>query len=145
MTNTKGRGMKQTALTHGVDVITEVIRPAAIVPEAAARAILTGMATNSVHTGGCWLADPSCWARYDYPWPAPDDRGQSHLLGTIQVAYGTPTKYEITIYQVTITQYGAATGLTVAALCDEALGFGELTLAGCPRATLVAPPKPFRF
>ena len=60
-------------------------------------------------------------------------------------AYGTPTKYEITIYQVTITQYGAATGMTVASLCDEALSFGELTLAQCPRATLAPPPKPFRF
>ena len=137
--------MEQPALTYGVDVITEVIRPAAIVPEAAARAILSGMASNSVHNNGCWRGEPSCWTRYDSPWPTPGARGPAHVLGTIHVAYGTPTKYEITIYQVTITQYGAAAGLTVASLCDEALGFGELTLAACPRATLVAPPKPFRF
>ncbi len=62
-----------------------------------------------------------------------------------QVAYGTPTKYEITIYQVTITQAGQDAGYMVASLCDEALGFGDLTLAQCPRATLAAPPKPFRF
>jgi hypothetical protein len=132
-------------LAHGSDVITEVIRPAAIVPENAARAILGEMSHRSVHNDGTWLAEPSCWTRYDLPWPAPGEPGRSHRLGTIQVAYGTPTKYEITIYQVTITQYGAATGMTVASLCDEALSFGELTLAQCPRATLAPPPKPFRF
>jgi hypothetical protein len=33
----------------------------------------------------------------------------------------------------------------VESLCDEALAFGGLDLATCPRATLQAPPKPFRF
>ena len=137
--------MEQPALAAVPDVITEVIRPAAIVPEGAARAILSGMTHNSVHTGGCWLAEPSCWIRYSAPWTSPGDPGPSLRLGTIQVAYGTPTKYEITIYQVTITQFGAELGMTVASLCDEALSFGDLTLAVCPRATLAAPPKPFRF
>jgi len=126
-------------------MITEVIRPAAIVPEAAAHAILSGMASGSVYSGGLWLAEPSRWTRYDRPWVAPGEPGGTHRLGTIQVAYGTPTKYEITIYQVTVTQFGADLGMTVASLCDEALGFGDLTLAVCPRATLTAPPKPFRF
>jgi len=36
-------------------------------------------------------------------------------------------------------------GWTVESLCDEALGFGGLTLATCPRADLKPPPKPFRF
>jgi hypothetical protein len=126
-------------------MITEIIRPAAIVPEAAARAILTAMARNSVHTGGVWLAEPSRWARYDRAWRAPGDPGHTHRLGTIQVAYGTPTKYEITIFQVTVTQIGADAGFSVQSLCDEALAFGELTLANCPRATLSSPPKPFRF
>ena len=137
--------MEQPAIAHGTDVVTEVIRPAAIIPENAARAILSGMTRNSVYNDGCWLAEPSCWTRYDFPWDAPGDRGQTHRLGTIQVAYGTPTKYEITIYQVTITQYGTERGVTVQSLCDEALSFGDLSLAECPRASLAPPPKPFRF
>jgi hypothetical protein len=137
--------MKQPALAPVTDVITEVIRPAAIVPEGAARAILNGMTHSSVHNNGCWLAEPSCWIRYSGPWSSPTEPGPAHRLGTIQVAYGTPTKYEITIYQVTITQSGAELGMTVASLCDEALSFGDLTLAVCPRATLATPPKPFRF
>jgi hypothetical protein len=126
-------------------VISEVIRPAAIVPEEAARTILVELSLNSVHSGGVWRAEPSRWNRYDRPWPRTDDPGDACLLGSIQVAYGTPTKYEITIYRVSITRLGADLGFTVAGLTDEALGYGELTLAQCPRAAVQPPPKPFRF
>jgi hypothetical protein len=132
------------AEVQGLDAITEVIRPAAIVPEKAARDILTGMAGSSVYTGGLWLAEPSRWVRYDRPWNGPGDRGDAQRLGTLKVAYGTPTKYEITIYQVTITGAGQQAGFSVQALSDEALRFGSLTLDACPRAALIAPPKPFR-
>ena len=126
-------------------VITEVIRPAAIVPEESARAILVELSLNSVYAGGRWLGEPSRWSRYDRPWLSPTDAGEAGLLGTIHVAYGTPTKYEITIYRVTVTRFGTAQGWTVSTLCDETLNFGNLDLASCPRATLGAPPKPFRF
>jgi hypothetical protein len=125
--------------------VTEVIRPAAVVPEEAARAILVELSLNSVQAGGVWLSQPSRWERYDVPWPHDGTPGPALPVGSIQVAYGTPTKYEITIYRVTITRRGSELGWTVAALCDEALGFGDLTLAQCPRAQLTAPPKPFRF
>jgi hypothetical protein len=125
-------------------MVTEVIRPAAIIPEAAARAILTGMAVSSVYTDGVWLAEPSRWIRYDQPWTEPLEQGRTNRLGIIRVAYGTPTKYEITIFQVAVTPAGLAAGLDPLSLADEALEFGGLTLADCPRAQLVAPPKPFR-
>ena len=127
------------------NVVSEVIRPAAIVPEEAARAILVELSLNSVHSGGLWRAEPSRWNRYDRPWGSTQDPGESCLLGSIQVAYGTPTKYEITIYRVSITRRGAELGLTVQGLTDEALGHGDLSLAECPRAHVLAPPKPFRF
>jgi hypothetical protein len=126
-------------------VITEVIRPAAVVPEEAARAILGELGLRDVHAGGRWLSDPSRWARYDSPWQREGDPGHAELLGTIQVAYGTPTRYEITLYRATVTRIGADRGWTVVSLCDEALGFGGLDLATCPRASLTAPPKPFRY
>jgi hypothetical protein len=126
-------------------VITEVIRPAAIVPDESARAILVELSLNSVHAGGRWLGEPSRWSRYDRPWLSPTDAGEAGLLGTIHVAYGTPTKYEITIFRVTVTRLGSYFGFSVASLSDEALGFGGLNLAQCPRAALTAPPKPFRF
>ena len=126
-------------------VVTEVIRPAAIVPEEAARAVLVELTLRDVHNGGDWMADPARWSRYDGPWAGPEDPGSSQLIGTLQVAYGTPTKYEITVYRATITRFGTEQGWTVSSLCDEALGFGGLDLSTCPRASLTAPPKPFHF
>jgi hypothetical protein len=122
--------------------VTEVIRPAAIVPEEAARHILQELALHDARADGLWLAEPTVWRRYDRPL---DSDEPAELIGSLQVAYGTPTRYEITIYRVTVTRFGTERGWTVASLCDEALQFGGLTLALCPRAELAAPPKPFRF
>jgi hypothetical protein len=121
-----------------VGSVSEVIRPSAIIPEDAARAVLVELSVRDVRSGGVWLADPSIWRRYDGP-------AEKNLIGSIQVAYGTPTRYEITIFRATVTQFGTQRGWTVTSLCDEALQFGGLSLANCPRATLAAPPKPFRF
>jgi hypothetical protein len=44
-----------------------------------------------------------------------------------------------------VTKFGNDQGWTVDSICDEALDFGGLDLASCPRAILSAPPKPFRF
>jgi hypothetical protein len=120
--------------------VTEVIRPAAIIPEESARKILMELSFRDVRTGGHWLAEPSVWRRFERTAVAPED---CQLLGSIQVAYGTPTRYDITVYRVTITTHGQQTGWSVASLCDEALGFGGLTLAECPRASLRPPPRPF--
>ena len=132
-------------VTYDEGFITQVIRPAAIVPEEAANMILVELSLNTVRSGGLWLSEPSRWMRYDSPWAGPTDAGTSELLGAIQVAYGIPTRYEITIYRVVITKAGHDHGLTVETLCDEALALGDLSLAACPRAHLPAPPRPFRF
>lgn len=148
-----GRAMKEYVddvrellLTEAYDegVVTEVIRPAAVLPEASARAVLVEMALRDVRAGGVWHAQPTLWRRYDRGWSAAAEVGAAVLLGSMQIAYGTPTRYEITVYRATVTREGSAAGWTVESLCDEALGFGGLTLASCPRATLAAPPPPFR-
>ena len=127
-------------------VVTEVIRPAAVLPEDAARSVLMEMAIRDVRAGGCWLAEPTLWRRYDVNWDGPDGGpGDAHLIGTIQVAYGVPTRYEITIFRATITTFGTQRNWTVESLCNEALGYGRLSLATCPRADLRPAPKPFRF
>jgi hypothetical protein len=139
-------GRDPTREVGGDGSVTEVIRPAAVVPEEAARTILIELSLRDFRSGGLWLANPSSWHRYDRPFgdpPAPG--GEPRLIGTIQIAHGTPTKYEITIFRVSVTSYGSQQGWSVQSLSDEALGFGDLTLADCPRANLDAPPKPFRF
>jgi hypothetical protein len=125
--------------------VTEVIRPAAILPEAAARAVLVELAMRDVRHEGLWTSSPTLWQRYDKSWDSSDEPGSSELIGSLHVAYGTPTRYAITVYRATITQHGAALGWSVESLCDEALGYGGYTLSECPRAELAAPPKPFRF
>jgi hypothetical protein len=127
------------------EVVSQVIRPAAIVPEEAASAILVELSLNSAGGGGMWVAQPSRWNRYDSPWRSATDPGTSELIGSIQVAYGTPTRYELTIYRVTITRRGQELGWTVESLTDEALAFGDLSLSQCPRAPLTPPPPPMRF
>lgn len=126
--------------------VTEVIRPAAVLPEAAARAVLMELSVRDARLGGCWRAEPHLWRRYDRPFDAPDGGpGNAALVGTMQVAYATPTRYEITIFRATVTKLGGELGWTVTSLCDEALAYGGLSLASCPRADLAPPPKPFRL
>jgi hypothetical protein len=135
-------------LTEAYDdgVVTEVIRPAAVIPEDSTRRILMELALHDVRIGGQWWSEPATWQRYDKPWDGSEGGpGAAVLLGTIQIAYGVPTRYEITIFRATITRVGGEHGLTVNTLCDEALEFGGLTLATCPRADLKPPPQPFRF
>ncbi|PPK95402.1 hypothetical protein CLV92_106225 [Kineococcus xinjiangensis] len=137
------RGDSGPAETAGE--ISEVIRPAAIVPEEAARAILVELALRDVQNGGVWRAQPSLWSRYDRPWNGPDNPAGAELIGRLHVAYGTPTKYEITVYRVTVTHFGSELGWSVESLADEALGHGDLRLQDCPRAVLASPPPPFRY
>ena len=124
----------------GEGAVTQVIRPAAIVPEDASRRIMMELALRDVRDGGHWLTEPNVWRRFDRPYGQDVDPG---LVGSIQVAYGTPTRYEITLYRVTVTNLGATMGWTVQTLCDEALELGGMTLAECPRAELTPPPRPF--
>jgi hypothetical protein len=134
-------------LTEAYDdgVVTEVIRPAAIVPEDSARRVMMELALHDVRMGGQWWSEPTLWKRFDKPWDGADGgAGSAELLGTMQIAYGVPTRYEITIFRATITRIGGQHGLTVNSLCDEALSFGSLTLATCPRADMSPPPPVFR-
>ena len=127
-------------------VVSEVIRPAAVIPEQSARQILMQLAMQDARVGGVWDAEPSVWRRYDKPWDGANDTpGSAELIGSIQIAYGVPTRYEITIFRATVTRLGSGMGMTVNDLCDEALHAGGLTLATCPRADLKPPPPPFRF
>ena len=100
---------------------------------------------RSPASGGVWTTTTRQWNRYQAP--GVDELGNptAPLVGRMEVAYGTPTRYEITIYRATLTSIGTAAGWTVESLCDEPLSFGGLRLATCPRASLRPPPKPFRF
>ena len=127
-------------------VVTEVIRPAAILREDVGRRVLVELALHNVRMGGLWWSEPTNWRRYGSPWDGADDGpGSAQLLGTMQIAYGVPTRFDITIFRATITRTGQHHGWTVNGLCNEALAFGGLSLSTCPRADLSPPPKAFRL
>jgi hypothetical protein len=124
---------------------TEVIRPAAVLMETAARKILAGLAEDDVRDGGHWLTSPGVWERYDRPWPKPSrEPGASIHLGTVRSIYDSPQRYSVTIFRASITAEGLDQGWTVDSLCDDALKHAGLALADCPRATFLPPPLPFR-
>jgi hypothetical protein len=126
--------------------LSEVIRPAAILDEEAARQVLSELALRDARAQGVWLAEPGTWRRYDHSWNGVDGSpGTAAVVGTIQVIYGSPTRHEITIYRATVTGPAAAAGWTVTSLCDDALRFAELSLDCCPRASFSPPPRPLRF
>ncbi len=127
------------------DSVTEVIRPAAVLSENAARSILFELTMRDARAGGTWIAQPTSWLLYDAPWPDATGPGEALLLGSLHVTYGTPTRYEITVFRATVTAYGARAGWDVVRLCDTAFAYAGLTLARCPRAQLTAPPKAFRL
>ena len=125
---------------------TTVIRPSAVLAEKAARVVIAELERRDVSKGGVWNATPGLWQRYDQPWDGPlNGPGGAKLVGSIAAVYGTPGKYDITIYRVTTTDHGRASGWNVEKLCDDALQHAGLTLATCPRAGLAAPPTPDPF
>jgi hypothetical protein len=124
-----------------------VIRPAAVLPEHAARLILPALERHSVSAGGVWLTTATLWQRYTRPWDGPlGSHGTSELVGSIAIVYGTPTRSSITVYRAAVTEIGVAAGWTTDSLCDEAFSYAGLTLANCPRAALATPPArdPFK-
>ncbi|MGB8652463.1 MAG: hypothetical protein WCD35_17585 [Mycobacteriales bacterium] len=126
--------------------LTTVIRPSAVLAEVVARQVVRELESRDVSKGGVWSANTGLWQRYDHAWDGPGGmRGTAQLVGTIGAVYGTPSKYDITIYRVTVTEYGLTKGWTVDRICDDALQYADLTLASCPRTSLTsAAPDPFR-
>ncbi len=61
--------------------LSEVIRPAAIVPEHAARLVLVELARRDLSNGGEWKSEPQLWSRYDGPAGDGGERGPE-LMGT---------------------------------------------------------------
>ncbi len=130
-------------LNQQVSATDRVIRPAAVLPERAAREIMRWLADHDVTRGGCWAHDVSYIKRFSGPFDGVAGmRGSAVLLGSLHITWD---RYSVTIYRVNLTDEGVARGLTVDGLCDEVLRVAGLSLATCPRADLVAAPLPDPF
>ncbi len=102
--------------------------------------MLVELAHDDVRAGGFWATSPTLWERYDRPF-AGQGPGSAALLGSLQVAYGTPTRYAVSIFGAQVTGLGQEHGWTVETLCDDALAYGGYSLATCPRADLRPQPR----
>lgn len=121
----------------------QVIRPAAVVPERAARAIMQWLRDHDVTDGGCWLHDISCVQRFSRPFDGlAGMRGTAVLLGSIHMVWD---RWNATIFRANVTEPGVRAGLTVTSLCDQLLSVAGLSLETCPRADLVDAPVPDPF
>jgi len=123
----------------------EVIRPAAVLSDSHARLILAGLAADDVQAGGHWWTRVGVWRRYAGPWsPGADGPGSVIQLGTVSCVYDSPSRYSVTVFRVSLTIFGLHQEWTTQLLCDEAFAYAGLTLASCPRATLMPVPPPLR-
>lgn len=123
---------------------TTVIRPSAVLTANAARLVVSALESQDVGLGGVWNATPGLWQRYDQPWKGSMPAG-AKLVGSIAAVYGEPSRYDITIFRVTVTAHGLEVGWSVEDLTDDALQYAGLTLATCPRVGLASPPVPDPF
>src|SRR4051812_49477720 len=111
------------AAYSGAGELTKVIRPAAVVPEASAAAIIKQLSMRDVSRGGVWNVSATLWQRYSGAWDGiGGTTGSAVLIGSIPGAYETPVRNHHTIYPVQITESRPDSGWTVEAFCDEAPG-----------------------
>ena len=137
----------ETFITELYDptTVTEQIHPAAVLAEEPGHVVIMGLSAIDVRHNGVWDVSTGSWTRYDQPWLSAHDPGDSVAVGAVHVTYGVPSRYDITLYRVSITAHGAELGWTVPGLVDEVLRPAYLTLDTIPRAALKEAPRPFRF
>lgn len=123
-----------------------VLRPSAVLPAWVAAEVISSLEARDVALGGVWSASVGLWQRYDRPWDGRwGAKGRAQVVGSVGAVYGTPTRYDITIYRVQLTEHGRAEGWTHDALVDDALLPARVSLAELPRTPVTAPPEPLRL
>ena len=110
----------ETFITELYDptTVTEQIHPAAVLAEEPGHVVIMGLSAIDVRHNGVWDTSTGSWTRYDRPWISAADPGDAVAVGAVHVTYGVPSRYDITLYRVSITAHGAELGWTVPALVD---------------------------
>jgi hypothetical protein len=148
-TNPVHRSFRLTRPGTGGAVASQV-RPALVLPDKQARALLAVAEREDVSRGGCFSAGPAGVQIWSQPWDGLlGTHGRSEHWGSVDWCYDTPTRHYITVYRVMVTARGAAAGQTTEGLLTRVLGLAGATLDG--EAVLeaaggpVPPPRdPFR-
>ena len=122
------------------------VRPAIVLPDRDARALLAAAGDADVSRGGCFSAGPAGVQVWSGPWNGLLGRhGSSEHLGSVDWSYDTPTRHYITVYRVMVTARGHAAGETAASLLERVLDLAGVTAPRDALALPVPPPRdPFR-
>ena len=139
------RSFRLTRPTSAASVATQV-RPAIVLPDRGARALLAAAEREDVSRGGCFSAGPAGVQVWSGPWNGLLGRhGTAEHLGSVDWSYDTPTRHYITVYRVMVTTAGHAAGQTPQTLLDLVLGLAGVQTPPDALALPVPPPRdPFR-
>lgn len=121
------------------------VRPALVLAERQARALLEAAAANDATKGGLFSTTPACIQVWDRPWDSATSSGAAVHLGSVDWSYDTPVKHYVTIYRAMVTDAGNAAGETTLSVLGRVLALTGIPLDGA-RVTMAAPPArdPFR-
>jgi hypothetical protein len=129
-----------------VPALTSQVRPALVLPEQQARALLDAASREDVSQTGCFAAGPAGIQVWSGPFDGPGGvRGSAVHLGSIDWTYDTPAKHWALIYRAMVTHEGVARGESTTTVLARVLALTGLSVEG-DRVTLPAPPlrDPFR-
>ncbi len=122
------------------------VRPAIVLPDREARALLLAAEGADVSRGGCFSAGPAGVQVWSGPWDGPiGSHGSAEHLGSVDWSYDTPTRHYITVYRVLVTSKGISAGLTPPRVLQQVLDLAGVVAS--PDALAMAdPPRrdPFR-
>jgi hypothetical protein len=139
-------GLRLNNEAVAVPALTSQVRPALVLPELQARALLDAAAREDVAGEGCFSAGPAGIQLWSGPFDGPDGRhGTAIHLGSVDWTYDTPAKHWALIYRAMVTQDGIEKGETTLTVLTRVLGLTGLSIEG-DRVQLPTPPvrDPFR-
>src|SRR3954453_23810474 len=129
-----------------VPAMTSQVRPALVLPERQARALLDAAAREDVGRGGCFAAGPAGIQVWSGPFDGEGgSKGTAMHLGSIDWTYDTPAKHWAMIYRAMVTHEGVERGETTTTVLARGLALPGLPIEG-DRVALPSPPvrDPFR-
>jgi hypothetical protein len=129
-----------------VPALTSQVRPALVLPELQARALLDAASHQDVSASGRFSGGPAGIQLWSGPFDGADgQKGTAVHLGSIDWTYDTPAKHWALIYRAMVTQAGIEHGETTLSILTQVLGLTGLSIEG-DRVQLPTPPvrDPFR-
>ncbi len=129
-----------------VPALTSQVRPALVLPERQARALLDEAQRQDVGNGGTFAAGPAGIQVWSGPFDGPGGaKGSAIHLGSVDWTYDTPVKHWAMIYRAMVTHEGVARGETTTSILARVLSLTGLSVDG-DRVQLAVPPArdPFR-